>query len=248
MNYTLNVSLKYTSLDSATGLSTLSGPFTLVISWVFLSKPLLLNNVLGISVMLVGTVLIIKCSKRETCSVYSGTALTKVAGDLWAIGSAFTYACYGVLMKWIVDENTSMSLLFGCIGISNLIFLWPLFFLFRYTLWEPVDFPSRIDQWLILTVNGLVSVFSDYFMAKAIVLTTPLVVSVGLTMSIPISLMVEVFINGEERLTLYIVGVLCLIIGFLVVNLQATQGLKQRNRSSIYLSGAGFVRSTHIFS
>jgi solute carrier family 35 protein F5 len=81
-----------------------------------------------------------KCGNSKTCTVYYWPDSESYAGDLWAILSAFAYACYGILMKVYVGDGTktSMSLLFGFIGICNLIFLWPLIIFFRFTHIEPI--------------------------------------------------------------------------------------------------------------
>jgi len=239
MNYLYNMSLMDTFLGDTTSLSTLSGPFCLILSWIFLGERIVLTNIMAVTVMVVGTFLIMKCGNRKTCTVYYWPDSESYAGDLWAILSAFAYACYGILMKVYVGDGTktSMSLLFGFIGICNLIFLWPLIIFFRFTHIEPIKWPPTTHQWLILTVNGLCSIFSDYFMARAIVLTTPLIVNVGLTLTIPATLLIDVVFNGVDRLLMYYIGVLCLIVGFFVVNIQAARDLKQKKEFLTYAAG-----------
>jgi len=248
MNYLYNMSLSDASLGDATSLTTTSGTFCLILSWIFLGDPIVLTDIVGVAVMMVGTILIFKCGERKTCSVYSWSDSGSYAGDFWAILSAFIYACYGILMKAYVGDGskTSMSLLFGFIGICSLIFLWPLFIFFGYTHIEPIKMPPTFRLWLILTVNGLGSIFSDYFMARAIVLTTPLIVNIGLTLTIPATVFIDVVFNGEDKLLLYYIGILCLVIGFMVVNIQAAQGLKQKKEYIPY--GSGIMSTKEIFS
>jgi len=251
MNYLYNLSLIDATLGDTTSLSTTNAPFCLILSWVFLGEPILFTNVVGIAVMIVGTFLIIKCGKRNTCTVYSWSDSGSLDGDLKAILSAFIYACYGVLTKVFIGDGSkiSMSLLFGFIGICNLIFLSPLFILFYYTHLEPIKLPPKFHLWLILTVNGLFSILSDYLMAKAIVLTTPLIVSVGLCLTIPAGVLIDVVFYGTDRLILYYIGVSCLVAGFFVVNIQAAQGVKKGNqKNTSFYYGAGIMSTKRLFS
>merc|ERR1719447_1420345 len=177
MNWLNYYSLANTSLGSSTTLSsTMSAAFCFIFSYMFLGQPLLLINSVGIILMIGGTVLIIQY--RESKNSWSG--------DLWAILAAFVYACYSILTKYCLGDGSkiSMSLLFGFIGICNIILLGPLFVLFKYTKWELVDMPS-FKQLGVLTGLGLGNILGDYLMAKATVLTTPLIVSVGLSLSSP---------------------------------------------------------------
>jgi len=233
MNYSYNRSLMGTSLGSNDTLSTLGGPLCIILSRVFLKEPLVLINIIGVAVMISGTVLII---------LNNPNIESDYIGDLWAILSAFVFACNSILIKFCVDDGSkiSMSLLFGFIGAGTIFFLWPLFFFFNYTKIEPITLPN-FDQFRLMTLIGLCNVVSDYFMARAIVFTTPLVTSVGLCLGIPASVLVDVLINREDKLVEYIVGVMCVVIGFLVVNLQVALSLEQEEQqpSMVIAYGGG---------
>lgn len=43
----------------------------------------------------------------------------------------------------------------GFVGLFNLLFLWPLFFLLHYSHWELFEWPNK-HQWTFLLINGLV--------------------------------------------------------------------------------------------
>jgi len=215
MNYLSYLSLISTSLGSSTTLSsTMSSVFCLILSWIFLRQRLLLINLLGITFMIGGTVLIIRWSQRKN----------SWEGDLMALASAFVYACYSVLTKYLIGDgsNISMPLLFGLIGIANLALLGPLFLFFNYTGLESVDMPS-FCQLGVLTGLGLGNVLADYFLVTATVLTTPFIVSVGLSMSSPATVFIDVVFKHEDRLAMYYLGIVCIIFGFLLVNMQAAR-------------------------
>jgi len=186
-------------------------------------------------VMIGGSVLMSRCTEQETCSLNNWADLGKtVDGDLIATASAFVYACYSILTKFCMGDGRkiSMPLVFGFIGIVNFISLWPLFLVLPYTN-EPVNLPTKYSQWLLLTLCGLSSVVSDYFMARAIVLTSPLLVSVGLCLTIPMALIYDIYDKSETRHpSLYLVGALGVFVGFLLVNMQVAQSLEQEQQTA----------------
>lgn len=69
-----------------------------------------------------------------------------------------------------------------------------------------------------LQVNSFSSLLSDICWAYAMLLTSPLVVTVGLSLTIPLSLVGQIFLQGEYATPLYWVGATIVFISFLVVN------------------------------
>ena len=147
-----------------------------------------------------------------------------ILGDCMAILSAFIYACYTTLMKLRVKDDNSMSmfLFFGLLGLCNLIFLWPLLFLIYYSGIERISLRDW-DTVGLLTLTGLVNVLSDYFWARSVLLTSPLIASVGLCLTIPLALLADFFVSDVKHSNLYIFGAVCVLVGFVLVNLKATQ-------------------------
>merc|ERR1719494_984943 len=126
MNWLYTESLKYTTLGSNTVLSTLSGPFCLILSMIFFKEPLVWSNVMGVAVVVGGACLI----GKQDVSSNNNSTMDLMLGDSMAILSAFIYGCYTTLMKCLVkdDSKLSTSLFFGLVGLCNVICLWPLFF------------------------------------------------------------------------------------------------------------------------
>jgi len=225
MSYFYNASLLYTSLSSNTVLSTLSGPFCLILSTVVLKEPLVWSNIAGVIVVVAGASLI---STQDEGSDDDGAASNHILGDAMAIFSAFIYGCYTTLMKyWVKDDNSiSMFLFFGLVGGCNIICLWPLFFFFNYTGIEPIQIPEW-DTVGLLTLTGAINVISDYFWARSILLTSPLIASVGLCLTIPLALVADLLFRHKHQSSLYILGATCVAVGFILVNLKASQSLEE---------------------
>lgn len=215
MTYLYNSSLAFTSLGSNTVLSTLSGPFCLILSRLLLKDPLVFSNVLGVLVVFGGAVLIGMQDEHKEKSSSDKTIL----GDILAIASAFVYGLYTTLLKKMAgdDENLSTMLFFGMLGGINILTLWPIGFILHWLKVEEFHFPD----WHIvglLTLTGAINVASDYFWARSILPISPVVATVGISLTIPLALVVDELFRGKHYSTVYIVGAVAVVIGFLLVN------------------------------
>jgi len=215
MNWLNTSSVKYTSQGSSTVLSTFSGPFYLVLSNIFLKEPVDCNNVLGLVLVLVGSILIWYQDAGKDNDESDPTL-----GNAMAVISAFLYACYSTLMKLLIKDDSKVStvLFLGLVGLWIALCLWPLFFLFDYIGFEHI---GMLDWNKIgfLTLIGVIDILGDYFMARSILLISPIVVSVGLCFDVPFSLAADYFIFHKPMPFLYILGAVWLFFGFVMVNL-----------------------------
>lgn len=76
----------------------------------------------------------------------------------------------------------------------------------------------KCDLTNVLQVNSLSSFISDIAWAYAMLLTTPLVVTVGLSLTIPLSLVGQIILQSQYASPLYWVGAAIVFLSFLVVN------------------------------
>lgn len=70
----------------------------------------------------------------------------------------------------------------------------------------------------MLQFNALVSAVSDVAWAYSMLLTTPLIVTVGISLTIPLSLLGEIFINGLYAPFSYWFGAALVFLSFVLVN------------------------------
>lgn len=86
----------------------------------------------------------------------------------------------------------------------------------------PLNPSSRPSSPLMLTlihqVNSASSLLSDVLWAYSMLLTTPLVVTVGLSLTIPLSLVGQIVLQSQYASPLYWVGAAIVFLSFLVVN------------------------------
>jgi solute carrier family 35 protein F5 len=144
-------------------------------------------------------------------------------GDLLGLLSAVGYGTYTVMIRVYCprDESSmSMQLLLGYIGLLNAIVLSPI------TLNKLVLSATTAEHltWLIfgyLVVKGLLdNVLSDYLWARAVLLTSATIATVGLGLTIPLAFASDWVLGHEGIMTLEsIFGALAVLIGFILVNL-----------------------------
>ena len=144
-------------------------------------------------------------------------------GDFLALIGAFFYGCYTVLLKLRIqnESRVNMPLFFGFVGIFNIILLWPIFLVLHFIGLEPLQLPPNSTIWTMIVINALVGTFlSDFLWLLAVLMTSPLTVTLGLSLTIPLALIGDVFFKGLLMSNAYWVGVIMVVGGFIGVNLR----------------------------
>jgi solute carrier family 35 protein F5 len=83
------------------------------------------------------------------------------------------------------------------VGLFNFVLIIPLFFILNYTGYETFELPSR-NALLVLTLNAILgTVISDFCWAKSVVLNGPLITTLGICLTIPISILLD-WLQGKR--------------------------------------------------
>ncbi|XP_034943896.1 solute carrier family 35 member F5 [Chelonus insularis] len=212
-NYCYQMSLAQAQTGIVTVLSSTSSLFTLILVTLFPSMnsdKFTLSKLIAVSVNIFGLVLIsLSNVKMEMNEVMTKSIILSTA-------SAFLYALYIVFLNRSVDHEDRMDLpmFFGFIGLFNLTFLWPLFFIFHYGHWEEFEWPNS-RQWTFLIVNGLIgTVLSEVLWLWGCFLTSSLIATLAISLSLPMSVIADVLIGRiEYSYTLYL-GIVPVILAF----------------------------------
>lgn len=71
-----------------------------------------------------------------------------------------------------------------------------------------------------ISLNGFAdTVLADYFWARAVVLTSPTVATIGMSITIPIAILTDYIIKGVQATWVSVLGAMCVVAGFVLVNL-----------------------------
>ncbi|KAJ6361234.1 hypothetical protein OIU77_031511 [Salix suchowensis] len=71
------------------------------------------------------------------------------------------------------------------------------------------------------------SVLSDYFWALSVVWTTPLVATLGMSLTIPLAMLADMVLHGRRYSAIYIFGCSQVFAGFIVANISDKFSVKR---------------------
>ncbi|KAJ6519938.1 hypothetical protein C8R45DRAFT_953318 [Mycena sanguinolenta] len=228
-NWTVNAALDFTSVASATILSSMSGFFTLGIGRIFRVETLSFAKIGAVITSFVGVILV-SLSDSVQPQQPAGPASRPLAhaedlaprprlGDALALISALFYALYVILLKvrMRTESRVDMQLFFGFVGLFNILAYWPVGIFLHLIGVETLELPKG-NAIAALAINMAITLSSDFLYVLAMLKTTPLVVTVGLSLTIPLAVLGD-FILGKFTRGQVIFGALLVLLSFVVVGL-----------------------------
>lgn len=142
-----------------------------------------------------------------------------VLGDLLSLLSAVAYGVYATALDRMIPDHRVVStpMFFGFVGALNALLLWPLGLVLSLAGMERFEVPSR-DEALALVANGLVgTVVSDLLWLWSVLLTSPLITTVGISLTVPLAVTSDVVLHGDRFAWQYLLGSALVLLGFVAV-------------------------------
>ncbi|CAJ1972389.1 unnamed protein product [Sphenostylis stenocarpa] len=223
--YFSNMALANTSVASTTVLNSMSGLFTLFFGALLGQESINITKTTAVLISMAGVAMttIGKTWVADGHISISETRKHSIIGDVFGLLSAVCYGLFTVLLKNSAGsgEKVDMEKLFGCIGLYSFLGFWWLAWPLNAVGIEPYfKFPSSISTWEIVIANSIFSgVISDFLWALSIVWTTPLVATLGMSLTIPIAMIADMVIHGRKYSAMYIFGCIQVFAGFTLANL-----------------------------
>ncbi|BCR88669.1 uncharacterized protein ACHE_41233S [Aspergillus chevalieri] len=230
-NYFAMACLQHTTVGSTTILTSTSGVWTMIFGAFLRVEKFTLRKFLGVIASLLGIILISRVDLStpdapapdddgDNGSFPHKSPAEIALGDAMAAFSAIMYGVYTIVMKRQCGDESrvNMPLFFGLVGFFNMVLIWPGFIIMHFSGLENFELPPTDRVWTILLVNSASSLLSDIVWAYAMLLTTPLVVTVGLSLTIPLSLVGQIVLQNQYASPLYWVGAIIVFLSFLFVN------------------------------
>ncbi|KAJ3184864.1 hypothetical protein HDU85_001544 [Gaertneriomyces sp. JEL0708] len=220
-NYFSGASFQFTSVASGSILSSTSSIFTLLLAAALGVERFTFAKLLTVLLSLFGIGLI---SSTDLDSgpdeEYPRTPKEYMIGDAMALLGALAYAIYTTVMKVRVgsEDRVDMQQFFGFVGVINAVCLWPGLLFLDWMKWETFEAPPDERVWLIVISNAVITLVSDFAWAHAMLYTTPLLVTVGLSLTIPLSLLGQVIFFDKDLTFTYAIGAAMVFIAFWGIN------------------------------
>lgn len=161
-------------------------------------------------------------------------------GDVFSLLSAVFYALYATYLKAKVPKETESEFKFtyflGFVGLINVFLLLPLFPIFNALGIEEFSWPNSTTL-MFLTLNALIGTFiSDYCWARSVVLLGPLITTLGISLTIPLSLVSSSFFDHIKFSWLYLLGSAMILSSFLVIayiNFKEEKALNEKEQKRL---------------
>mmetsp|Transcript_68457 Transcript_68457/g.127745 ORF Transcript_68457/g.127745 Transcript_68457/m.127745 type:complete len:172 (+) Transcript_68457:3-518(+) len=136
-----------------------------------------------------------------------------------ALTSACAYGGYSVLLKYMTARETkslSMSLIFGFVGLLVMLLGWPVLFALAIFRLEPFEWPNMKTLGYLALNAAIGTNLSDMLWAKALQLTSPLVATLGLSLTIPLGMFSDMTLHGHAFPAPYVAGSCLVLLGFIL--------------------------------
>ncbi len=224
-NYFAAACLEYTTVASSTILAATSSIWTLLIGTLFAVERFTVRKLVGVLASLAGVALISSIDMSGETDKNRGTFPHKTpgeiaVGDILAFVSAVVYGIYAVMIKKRIgdERRVNLPLFFGLVGLMIVLLLWPVFIILHLTGIETFELPPDRRVTMIVLANSMTSLVSDLSWAYAMLFTSPLLVTVGLSLTIPLSLVGQMVLDHQYSSALYWIGAGVVLLSFIFIN------------------------------
>jgi len=177
-------------------------------------------------------------------------------GDVLSLLSSVFYGVYATFLKWKMPEEddrqgkVNLGLFFGLVGVFNVVLLGWLFPVLDYTGVEVFELPSKAVLGMLFLNAFFGTVLSDFFWAKSVLLLSPLITTVGMSLTIPASMIMDFVLHGSTFHILYVFGSVMVVVGFVIITISNEKLSKETQGRDIkdFLSESESPETEHLLA
>eukprot|EP00927_Polykrikos_kofoidii_P053983 TRINITY_DN4848_c0_g1_i2.p1 TRINITY_DN4848_c0_g1~~TRINITY_DN4848_c0_g1_i2.p1 ORF type:complete len:372 (-),score=24.58 TRINITY_DN4848_c0_g1_i2:28-1143(-) len=220
--YTAGVS--ETTATTSTAISATSVVWTLLASMLFLGERATCGKLIGVALCLGGNVVAISGGDFQGGSFQ---------GDIWCMISAMCYGAYTTILRYLATDDMSVILLFGFLGLTLVIIGAPISMLAAMDGWKELTWPI----FGLLVGNGCIfNVIAQFIWAKAVQFTSPTTTTVGLSMTIPLGMIVD-YVRHQSISLLTVLSSALIMCGFFTATLATRADQTQKSPPAMEVDG-----------
>lgn len=155
-------------------------------------------------------------------------------GDMLALVSAFLYSLYVMLLKTRIgsEDRISMPLMFGIVGAINILCLWPFLPILHYSGIEEFWLPPSPQIWAGVVVNMCITFVSDFIYLLAMLKSSPLITTLGLSLTIPLAVVIDALKGSHTGGTIAVIGSTAVLSSFGFIGWDDHQSFKEEKRKA----------------
>ncbi|KAL8130021.1 hypothetical protein V2J09_019176 [Rumex salicifolius] len=208
--YMSNSALANTSVASTTVLASTSGLFTLFFGSLLGQDDVNVAKMVAVFICMAGVFMTTfgKTWAPDEKFSLSESRRHTITGDIYGLLSALFNGLFTVLLKKISGSEgnkVDVQKVFGCIGLFTLVGLWWLAWPLTAVKLEP---EFMLPQSPTTGEEVLLNAFLGSVMAVSVVWTTPLVATLGMSLTIPLAMVADMLLHGRRYSLIYVLGCL----------------------------------------
>ncbi len=128
---------------------------------------------------------------------------------------------YVTLLKLRIgsEDRVSMPLFFGLVGLFSTALLWPIGVLLHLTGLETFSWPADRLTWAGVGVNMCITFVSDFVYLLAMLKSSPLIATVGLSLTIPLAVIGDIAKGSHSGGFQAVLGSAMVLLSFVAIGL-----------------------------
>jgi drug/metabolite transporter (DMT)-like permease len=187
------MSLMYASVSTTTAISGTATAFAYLFSIILLGYSFRLLSAAGVLISVAGITLT-AIFKAESDVNNNQAVHETVLGIILSIVAAVNSGIFTCLFKKWVNNDQDSGIVFGCFGFVGIVVGIPIIAICHFSGLQAFEVPDWKSAMLILADAFLCSVVCNYFFSKTFVFLAPVIVQVGLTLTIPVTFIITALI------------------------------------------------------